>query len=176
MIADATQEVRRFSQALRPLYLDDVGLVPALEMLVREAEAELQVAGTPRRLGEDKELALYRIAQEALNNVRRHAHASTVRVAIHFGLTGVTLAAGDNGVGFAVPDQYTVLTKDGHFGLMGMKERAQLMGGRFSIVSRRGEGTVLCVQVGYDEHVPMERDRVAARRPGWLADELIFLF
>lgn len=155
MIAGATQDVRRFTQALRPPYLADLGLAPALEMLAREAGAELCVSGAERRLSEDLELALYRIAQEALNNVLRHAHAQTIRVALHFGLTGVTLAIHDDGVGFIIPDKLTELTKAGHFGLMGMRERTDLVGGQLRVKSRPGEGTDVIVQSPYNDYGPL---------------------
>ena len=124
-------------------------------MLAREAGAELCVSGAERRLGEDLELALYRIAQEALNNVLRHAHAQTIRVALHFGLTGVTLAIHDDGVGFIMPDKLTELTNAGHFGLMGMRERTDLVGGQLRIKSSPGEGTDVIVQSPYNEYGPL---------------------
>jgi len=158
MIAGAIQEVQRISQALRPPYLDDLGLAPAVEILAHDAGAELRVAGVARRLGADKELVLYRIAQESLTNVRRHAHAQTIRVALHFGLTGVTLAIRDDGVGFVMPDMLTVLTGTGHFGLMGMRERAELIGGQFHIATTPGAGTAAIVQVAYDEHLQLKTE------------------
>jgi len=156
MIGAATQEVRRFSQALRPLDLDDLGLRPALEILTSEANAELRVIGTPHRLGDDKELALYRTAQESLNNVRRHAHATRIRCLLHFGVSGVTLAIRDDGIGFDVPDRLTDLTRAGHFGLTGMKKRTELLGGRLDVQSGPGKGTLVVVQVPYAEHPSMD--------------------
>lgn len=147
MLGAAIEEVRRFSRALRPQYLEALGLAPALEMLAREAGASFQLTGSPRRLPPEQELALYRIAHEALNNARRHSQAQQVAVRVRFADQHVTLQVSDNGVGFAVPGRFTDLTQAGHFGLMGMRERAQLIGGHLTVASRPGEGTTVTVTV-----------------------------
>ena len=170
LISGASQEVRRLSQALRPLYLEEVGLAPALELLAREARAEFRLTGTQRRLGADRELALFRIAQESLNNARRHAQASTIRLALAFGPDAVTVGVGDNGAGFDLPVKLTELTQHGHFGLMGVKERVQLVGGRLTLDAQRGHGTIVIVDAPYaaDLSAPANDDTVAAVRV-WLA-------
>ncbi|MFQ6059286.1 MAG: histidine kinase [Anaerolineae bacterium] len=147
MATAALQNVRRFSRDLRPLYLEDLGLVPALEMLVRDAEkanslqATFQMTGSPQRLVPELELAIFRIAQEALNNVAQHARASRVEVRLDFAGEGVTLSVEDDGLGFDAPEMPHELASLGHFGLMGMRERALLFGGHLSIRSRPGRGT-----------------------------------
>jgi len=94
---DTQQEVRRFSRALRPLYLEDLGFVPALEMLAQEVERQnglavsIRTEGTVRRLTPDLELAAYRIAQEGLNNVIRHAQARSSPANRHLRRPGLTL-------------------------------------------------------------------------------------
>ena len=143
MIALAVEEVRRFSRALRPLYLEELGLVPALEMLAREADAAFRVTGRTRRLTPDQELALYRIAQEALSNSQRHAHARHIDVSLAFHENEAILKVRDDGTGFPVPDRFTDLTRHGHFGLLGMHERAQQAGGRLTIASTAGRGTLV---------------------------------
>jgi len=147
MLSEAVEEVRRFSRALRPLYLEELGLVPALEMLAREAGAFFRYSGPLRRLTAEQELALYRIAQEALSNVQRHANASHAEIELAFAQDKVLLRVWDDGRGFAVPDRLTDLTRNGHFGLMGMYERAQLIGGRLTITSTPGHGTTVEVQL-----------------------------
>lgn len=147
MLSTAIEEVRRFSRALRPQYLEELGLAPALEMMAREAGASFQLVGPPRRLPPEQELALYRIAHEALSNARRHAQARQVEVKLRFADGNVTLQVSDSGVGFPVPDRFTDLTHTGHFGLMGMRERAQLIGGHLTVASRPGEGTTVTVTV-----------------------------
>lgn len=143
MVEGAIEEVRRFSRALRPLYLEELGLVPALEMLAREAGATFHVTGDHRHLPAEKELALYRVAQAALNNALRHAHARSVAVELAFAEEGVTLRVRDDGVGFVIPEHFTDLARAGHFGLMGMHERMQLVGGRLSVISAPGRGTTV---------------------------------
>ncbi len=147
MISDAVEEVRRFSRALRPLYLEELGLVPALEMLANEAQASFRVRGAPRRLTTDQELALYRIAQEALSNALRHAQARHISMELAFDEEAVTLRVWDDGKGFEVPDRFADLARKGHFGLMGMHERAQLVGGRLTVISAPGRGAMVEVSL-----------------------------
>jgi signal transduction histidine kinase len=141
------EEVRRFSRALRPIYLEEAGLVAALEALTRDAgqdgtETTFEVRGDVQRLAPEVELALYRIVQEALHNVARHAQASAVRVGAEF-QDGVMISVQDDGVGFAVPQRVDTLAEAGHFGLMGMHERAQLVGAHLAVRSRPGKGTTI---------------------------------
>ncbi len=144
--AAATQEVRRLSYGLRPLCLEEIGLDAALERLAQEAEACYCCRGAARRLAGEKELALYRIAQESLSNARRHAHAQSIRLILIFGPATVTLGVGDDGIGFQMPSKLSELTQGGHFGLMGMQERTQLIGGRLFCESLPGRGTAIMVQ------------------------------
>ena len=143
MIAQAIDEVRRFTQALHPHYLAELGLVTGLETLVREAETGLRVTGSPYRLKAEKELAIYRIAQEALNNARRHAQAQQLQVELGFEETQVILSVRDDGRGFAVPTDLSSLTHRGHFGLIGMRERSQLVGGQLQVESQPDSGTTI---------------------------------
>ncbi|HBY97273.1 MAG: histidine kinase [Ardenticatenaceae bacterium] len=147
MLGEAIEEVRRFSRALRPHYLEELGLAPSLEMLAREAGARFHLTGAPRRLSPDQELALYRIAQEALNNAHRHAQAQEVEVKVTFTEIAAVLQIADNGVGFEVPGRPADLTRAGHFGLMGMRERTQAIGGELTVSSMPGRGTVVTVAV-----------------------------
>jgi signal transduction histidine kinase len=151
--AETMEGVRRFSQDLRPLYLEDLGFVPALEMLAREAGrhgqvvVEVRVEGTPRRLAPAHELALYRIAQEALNNAIKHAQAQRIWLNLRFDEAGATLTVADGGVGFKVPERPDRLTQEGHFGLLGMRERALLAGGELRVGSYPGQGTTITVRI-----------------------------
>jgi signal transduction histidine kinase len=149
LAGDIQAEVRRFSRALRPLYLEDLGFVPALEMLAQEMghaeglEVSVEVRGEVRRLAPDLELTAYRVAQEGLNNVARHAGAQTAWLTILFAPDGLTLRVHDDGRGFEPPVNPADLARAGHFGLMGIRERALLLGGCLEIHSRPGEGTTL---------------------------------
>ena len=145
------ENVRRQTRALRPIYLEDLGLVTALEMLAREASQaeniliEFHRQGTEKRLNPNVELALYRIAQEALNNVNRHAKASQAELKISFTQQDVTLQVSDDGIGFDVPKSPAEFAPSGHFGLLGLHERAELIGADLEIRSSTGQGTCLTV-------------------------------
>jgi len=145
------ENLRRLTRALRPIYLEDLGLVTALEMLCREAgdAMGLQVGfrkdGAERRLNPTVELALYRIAQEALSNIARHAQASQASLHFRFAPGEVVLEVTDNGVGFEVPKSPAEFAPAGHFGLLGLHERSELIGAALSLDSAPGKGTRLAV-------------------------------
>jgi len=141
------ENLRRMTRALRPIYLEDLGLVTALEMLVQETSRnhsmniEFQRSGDEQRLSHEVELALYRIAQEALNNVVRHSQAKHADLHITFENNGIKLEVSDNGVGFDMPKVPTDFAPKGHFGLLGIRERAELIGARLEVESAPGKGT-----------------------------------
>lgn len=147
------ENLRRLTRALRPIYLEDLGLVTALEMLVHETRdnkslsVNFQRSGRERRLASEVELVLYRIAQEALNNVIRHAKAADAVLHIAYTDKEVQLEVSDNGVGFQMPNSPTDFAPGGHFGLLGMHERAELIGARLKIESTPGGGTRLIVRL-----------------------------
>ena len=145
--------VRRFSQDLRPSVLDDLGLIPAIDWLVPELakyyklRIELKINGEPRRFPPETELVLFRIVQESLRNVGKHAMASRVLVTIDFSPEGTLFTIRDNGRGFHPPERIGDLAGSGKLGLTGMQEGAQLIGARLSIKSIPGEGTAVTVEV-----------------------------
>lgn len=135
-------EVRRVARNLRPALLDDLGLFAALQHLAREMQAgsslgvKVTQTGQPRELSDDQATALFRIAQEALTNVERHAHASRVDVALEFAETATRLTVRDNGTGFDVA-RMQVDPRRG-IGLRNLRERMAALGGQFDIVSGPG--------------------------------------
>jgi signal transduction histidine kinase len=141
--------LRRLIGDLRPIYLENLGFVPALEMLAQQMTdrhglaVRVEVRGETVRLAPDLELAAFRIVQAALNNVAAHAGAQNATVIVDFAEAGVTLTVQDDGRGFTPPDQPAELARDGHFGLMGMRERAMLYGGHLTIDSAPGRGTTI---------------------------------
>ena len=152
------EELRRIIGALRPAYLEDLGFLPALEMLVRQADARtdarvrLEKTGAVRRYVPEVELAAYRIAQEALHNAVQHAQARAITVRVRCDPDGLALSVADDGVGFTLPQRPDVLTQAGHFGLVGMQERATRLGGSFRVQTAPGEGTQ--VNVRLPAHLP----------------------
>jgi signal transduction histidine kinase len=147
------QSVRRYSRDLRPSVLDDLGLLAALETVVDETDgrlsggATLKVTGTPRRLDPSVELALFRIAHEALRNVEKHADAETAVVELDFADDVIRLSIEDDGRGFTAPSNTSDLARIGKLGLLGMKERAELVGATFEVLSTRGRGVSIVVAV-----------------------------
>lgn len=150
-------ELRSFARGLRPSILDDLGLVAAVRGLVEEQSARtglaghLAVKGKVQRTHPDIELALFRIAQEALRNVERHARASNVRVRLSFGDERVALSVTDDGKGFA--PQTSVAGSD-RFGLLGMNERAVSVGGSFRVTSAPGGGARIEASIPVRRGVP----------------------
>jgi signal transduction histidine kinase len=165
----ATQEVRRLSYGLRPLALDEIGLDSALERLAQEGHVSYRCQGELRRLVAEKELAFFRIAQESLANTRRHARAQHVRMSLVFGPTTVTLGIGDDGVGFDLPAKLSDFTRSGHFGLMGITERAQLIGGQLFCESTPGRGVTIIVQAPFDGFTIAADEEIVAATRDWLA-------
>lgn len=152
VISQMIGNVRRYIQELRPTYLDELGLAAALRTLTKESRertdllVEFETTGTEYRLPETVELALYRIAQAALTNAVHHANALQATVLLEFNSAAVTLSLRDDGDGFAPIDEST-LAKDGHFGLIGMRERAQLIGADYYLETKPGIGTTIIVSV-----------------------------
>lgn len=138
----AIESVRRFSHNLRPSVLDDLGLISALEQLVDRAltPTSLQVSGMDRRLNADVELTVFRTVQECLTNIDKHAQASGARICVQFTGTQVEVSIADDGVGFE-PRELSQLLREGHMGLLGLKERVELLGGKLNIDSSPGCGT-----------------------------------
>lgn len=148
--------VRRLSQDLRPPTLDRLGLLPALEWLAANVSknsgisVEVQTHGAGRRLSSDAELLLFRIAQEALNNVWRHSGASKAEVVVEFAERKARMTIHDNGKGFDLPDSVADLTRHGKLGLAGMQERARLLGGSAAVESTPGKGTTITIEASYE--------------------------
>jgi two-component sensor histidine kinase/HAMP domain-containing protein len=147
--------IRQISRDLRPLMLEDMGLIPALQTLVRAArlgdgaipQAKFETIGQQFSISPELELALYRITQEALTNIRKHAHATGVMVELSYGSGVVKLEIADDGRGFEEPGSLTDFAQHDHFGLLGIHERVWAVGGSLSIHSSPGQGTRLTVTI-----------------------------
>jgi PAS domain S-box-containing protein len=150
LVLAALAGVQRMARGLRPSVLDDLGLEEALERLGTEVSRAhgfvVDVHSTgPRlpRLPEGLEIALYRMAQEALTNASKHAAPKAVSILIHRNPTEVRLVVEDDGKGFDASEAVS----DAQLGLVGMRERAHLVGGSMTIESSPGNGTTICISV-----------------------------
>jgi signal transduction histidine kinase len=151
-IDDALLGVRRFSRDLRPSVLDDLGLLSALEGLLPDLEesgisTNLSISGDKHRLPLDVEMALFRIVQEALNNVNKHAHASNVTIGVEFIDSRVKVVVRDDGQGFELLGSPGDFAYSGKFGLLGIEERTLLLRGNLQVQSGKGKGTTISVDV-----------------------------
>jgi signal transduction histidine kinase len=140
---------RRIAADLRPLMLDDLGLLPSIEWLVENftqrtgIACELTVGDRDLQLPKAHATAIFRIVQESLTNIAKHAQASRADIAIENDPDALTLRIEDDGVGFSP----LAPRKPGSFGLFGLRERASLMGGEATITSAPGEGTTVEVRL-----------------------------
>lgn len=141
---ESVGSLRRLIANLRPPMLEELGLIPALKMLgqgEKDTHVEVNVLGSERRLNEAVELALFRVAQEAVQNAKRHGKAQHITLQVHFSPHELTLTISDDGNGFQLPDQFDSLAMTGHYGLLGMIERVQQLGGSIQIFSKPEHGT-----------------------------------
>ncbi len=143
---------------LRPASLDDLGLIPALTQFISECpdrigiDVDYQVVGeSNRQLSHEAEITVYRILQESLTNVARHAKASKANVILNLGGKSFIAIIEDNGIGFDPKTVNRDQTKVKHIGLYGMEERAALVGGTFIVESTLGSGTSIFVEIPWDE-------------------------
>jgi two-component system sensor histidine kinase UhpB len=151
-ITTLVDELRALIGDLRPPALAELGLLPAVELLLDRRDEDgpdvtLVVQGDERRLAPQSELALFRIVQEARSNIRRHAHARHADFTFAYEHDGLHVTISDDGAGFAPPDE--VDAPDGHWGLRGMRERAELTGGALEVASEPGHGTRLHLSIPY---------------------------
>jgi len=156
------EEVRKMIFHLRPMALDDLGLIPALRKFVQDFEekyritTEFAVSGQELRLPSAMEVAIYRFVQEAFNNIHKHAEATFARLEVSFRPDEVELAVSDNGVGFRPEQAESRSFGADHFGLIGMRERIELLEGEFSVDSAPGQGTRVKMRVPYKPVEKME--------------------
>jgi two-component system sensor histidine kinase DegS len=149
--------LRRYAQELRPAILDDMGLIAALQWLADNINREggtrvtVDVNGGEQELATEAKLVLFRIAQEALSNIKRHSGATQAAVSLKYEEGKITLSVADNGKGFELPPRLSDMASQGKLGLTGMEERARLLGGTLLVQSSPGKGTIVTAQL------PLER-------------------
>jgi signal transduction histidine kinase/YHS domain-containing protein len=150
------ENLRRLIADLRPPALEELGIVPALQLLTAQnkaVQAQVAVTGTARRIGEQQELTLFRVAQEAIRNAQRHGNAHQIVLELDFQVDEVRLKIRDDGLGFTSPSVLECLAQTQKFGLLGMKERVELLQGALRILSEPGKGTVVEVSLPLDQIV-----------------------
>lgn len=149
LTARTLEEIRRLMVDLRPTLLDDLGLIPAIHWyaetnLARAGiEASVEIAGPRKRLPSLVETALFRVVQEAITNIIKHADARKATVRLEFRESAVLAAVEDDGKGFN-PEEFQ---EGAGFGLLGMEERVTLLGGTLRIDSERGQGTRIAIEI-----------------------------
>ena len=160
IVETALQQVRRLALALRPAMLDDLGLVPALHWIARQTEERgqlrvvLQADGLQTRLAPEIETACFRIVQESLTNILRHAGARQVNISLRREGEHLTLCVHDDGCGFDLAAMRERALAGASMGLPGMLERAALIGGRLDIQTHPGQGSQVCLH--YPAPLPEE--------------------
>src|SRR5690625_2119709 len=153
------EEVRRIIYDLRPMALDDLGLFPTIKKHVKTMsdysgiDIELVLLGEERRLEPNYEVAIVRLAQEALQNGINHVQANSIKLIIESTDQQITLVIKDDGRGF---DKNKEKYKEDSYGLIGMKERVEILEGELNIISSKGEGTTIRIKLPYE----MERDKL----------------
>jgi len=153
LLEDTTRHLRNIMVELRPPGLDELGLLAALKehagQVARRTEVKVTVSGVePRpRLASTEEIALFRIAQEALNNIVKHAQASEAVICLQQSATSVVLSITDNGIGFDTGSR-PILSGHG-MGTSTMRERAEAIGAELTLDSTPGEGTHLSVELNW---------------------------
>ncbi|HMK39295.1 MAG TPA: ATP-binding protein, partial [Bacteroidota bacterium] len=167
----AITEVQRISSNLRPSVLDDFGLVTALKMLCKEFEklhgvrtSFRDALGVSGPVDANIEIALYRIAQEALSNTARHARAGTAALSLEHRKTSIQLTVSDDGAGFSDTDAARAREEGHGIGLMSMRERSEMLGGTFTIESASGTGTTITVTIPLSSEVTHEENADTHRR------------
>ncbi|WHY56562.1 sensor histidine kinase [Peribacillus simplex] len=151
MVRNALYEVRRIIYDLRPMALDDLGLVPTLRKYLQTTEdynngvnLNFVNLGQVKRLPSDMEVALFRLVQESVQNSLKHADPKQIQVKLSISKEMVTVVVKDDGKGFD-----SSIQKEGSFGLVGMRERVELLEGEMTIDSQPGAGTLVFIQVPY---------------------------
>jgi len=153
LVGQTMLNLRRMIRGLRPIYLEDLGLVTALEMLAQETNqhtnlpVSFQTGGDEHRLDAEKEIAIYRMVQESLSNITRHAQASHAWLELTYAPTFLRVLIRDNGKGFTVPTNFSEFSRKSHFGLLGLRERAGLIGANLEITSTPGRGTTVLIHL-----------------------------
>jgi len=152
-INNVHDEVCRISQELRPGLLEKIGLISSLGLLMKNLEERANLCctittkGIVKRLAPEAEVLLFRIAQEAMNNIRKHSKATDVSLCIRYEKNVVKLTIDDNGTGFELPHDIGDFARNSKLGIIGMHERIQLLNGKLTFMSYPGKGTTVKAEI-----------------------------
>jgi PAS domain S-box-containing protein len=155
LVESSVDAVHGFARELRPAVLDDLGLIPALHAFCRalaerkKIKIKLTAFGGVEAMDGDKRTVMFRVAQEALGNVARHARATHAELLISKIPGAIRMEIRDNGQAFPVA-KILAAKNPRRLGLVGMKERVEMIGGAFTIMSKRGVGTTVCAEIPFD--------------------------
>jgi len=167
--ADSLKELERLISDLRPSHLDDLGLSATVRWCTNRIQEDSSIAirvdisGDEHGLDDAKKIAIFRIIQESLNNIVKHAQASHVNIHLGYEEKNIRINVRDNGSGFDLDQLNLERSRRPSLGLAGMEERAALLGGSVSIQSRPGYGTEVEALIPYDK--ALESDRVLSKTP-----------
>ncbi|MFC1874082.1 histidine kinase [Chloroflexota bacterium] len=147
-VTKSLKELRRVVVGLRPPALDELGLTHALRQSLEELQSNdkdcrFTLKGQPFRLPSSMEITIYRVVQESLSNIRKHSEASKITLSLQFQKNLLTVEIGDNGKGFDLNNTLGSAIAVGHMGLLGMKQRAEMLGGDIKMRSKEGVGTTV---------------------------------
>lgn len=152
-VRSGLEEIRKIIFNLRPMALDDLGLVPTLRKFTQDFEERtklhtvFELIGKEVRMPSAMEAAIYRLVQEAFSNALKHANATHVLLEINYQPSHISLLISDNGIGFNSEIIEEAASRNEHFGLVGMRERVELIEGRMDIDSNPGRGTKIIIDI-----------------------------
>lgn len=161
VVKESLQEIRRIIFNLRPMTLDDLGLIPTVRRYIEELKVrenfnvQLEIHGEEQRLKNTYEVALFRLIQESLNNARKHAKANKIKVNINTTETDISVSISDDGKGFDLEKVMNEAVGKESFGLLSMKERIELLNGSLNIDSTIGVGTTITVCIPLENALPL---------------------
>jgi signal transduction histidine kinase len=166
MATRTLEDIHRIIFDLRPTLLDDLGLIAALRWYAQDrlesqdVDVQIETRGTERRLPSEIDASLFRIAQEAISNIAQHAGARRADLCLEFKTTSLLLTVEDDGAGFDASKVFGTGDRKRGLGLMGMKERVELLGGTLDIQSKPGAGTLLSFAIPIDwESLNNDKDK-----------------
>jgi len=168
LVEKSVEIVHRFARELRPTVLDDLGLIPAIQSFIKEftkrtkIRVQFRASTEVEQLNSTQRTVLYRVAQSALTNVEKHALASNASVGIRQIPGAICLKIHDDGKSFEV-ERVLFATKYKRLGLLGSRERVEMVGGKFEIASKKGHGTTISAEIPISNNVPKSTPKTSRK-------------